>query len=207
MSQIRTKVLSFLHAYPQSSIKDISAAVGMGTVSLRHHINLMLRQGLLLVENKRHGVGRPLQVFSLSASGQEIFPTRYYPFTNVLLEKMKSRFSGEAVQLLIQDMAEDLSREANRKTAMLSMQEKAAFLKAYLTELGYQVKIRQPENGMSCSILELNCPYRSISRQHPEICLMDEKLISSVMKAPVIKSSCVLKGDACCSYQIQFQTR
>jgi hypothetical protein len=56
-------------------------------------------------------------------------------------------------------------------------------------------------------IYENGCPYFHIGQAHPEICSVDQTLISKVMNIPVEKVSCVLTGGSSCVYSISKETR
>jgi predicted ArsR family transcriptional regulator len=49
-------------------------------------------------------------------------------------------------------------------------------------------------------IKEISCPYKHVSVEHPEICLVDETMISKVFATAVEKTHCVLDGDPFCCY-------
>jgi DeoR family transcriptional regulator, suf operon transcriptional repressor len=56
--------------------------------------------------------------------------------------------------------------------------------------------------GDHYQINEITCPYYHIGQSHPEVCTVDQTLISSVLNIPAEKITCVLKGDSHCSYLI-----
>ena len=53
------------------------------------------------------------------------------------------------------------------------------------------------------SIHEITCPYLQIGQSHPEVCTVDQTLISKMLAVPAEKVQCVLQGDAHCTYVVQ----
>ena len=52
-------------------------------------------------------------------------------------------------------------------------------------------------------IIEHNCPYRNLGNKHPDICKLDQTLISTILDAPAQKKSCLLEGDSRCIYVVK----
>ena len=56
--------------------------------------------------------------------------------------------------------------------------------------------------GDAYHLTEYNCPYFAIGQRHPEVCTIDQTLISRVLDRPVEKSTCLLNGDQRCVFII-----
>ena len=101
----RDRILQTLLANPRSTINDIAEAVSINPISVRHHIINLQADGLIEVEEQRHGVGRPRLVYSLSEHGLEKFPTRYVSLTNRLLDQMKESLPEQQVAEIFTQLA------------------------------------------------------------------------------------------------------
>ena len=51
-------------------------------------------------------------------------------------------------------------------------------------------------------IREVNCPYYHVGQDHPEVCAVDQTLISNLLNVPIEKVTCILDGDAYCTYVV-----
>jgi predicted ArsR family transcriptional regulator len=60
----------------------LAKAVEINSISVRHHLTNLLAEGLIQAQKKRHGVGRPRLVYSLTETGVEKFPTIVLEFAN-----------------------------------------------------------------------------------------------------------------------------
>ena len=61
------------------------------------------------------------------------------------------------------------------------------------------------KKGSSYLIHEISCPYYKVGQDHPEICTMDQALISRMLAIPAEKVQCILSGDKYCTYVVQNQ--
>ncbi len=202
MSSPRDFVLRTLLTQPRITVIELAGKVGISPISVRHHIASLEAEGLIASEDERHGVGRPRQVFFLTQSGIELFPTRYVRLTVRLLEHLKETMPEAMISKLFTQMAEDLARDLANGTEMknLSMKERLDLVKDLLKREGFNIEWEQLEDGYQ--IHEASCPYYYIGQNHPEVCAVDQILISKVLAVPAEKVRCILNGDSNCTYVV-----
>ena len=200
MKSTRERILQTLLNHPQSTIQDLAEAVGINAISVRHHLTSLQAEGLVNAEEERHGVGRPRLVYGLTEKGLERFPTRYLRLTNRLLDQMKEALPPAAINKLFTSMAADMAADYAEQIRSLSVEEKLEFIKDLLAREGFAVEWER--QGEEYLIHEITCPYYHVGQAHPEVCTVDQTLISEVMSIPVQKIHCLLSGDSHCTYVI-----
>lgn len=200
MKSTRDRIVQTLLNHPKSTINDLAEAVGINGISVRHHINSLMAEGLVLVEEERHGVGRPRQVYSLSEKGQEMFPTSYLRLTNRLLDQIKESLPAPIVVQLFSQIATEMAAGSADRYKNYSTEQKLDALKNLLSQEGFSVEWE--DQGDSYHVHEITCPYYHIGQSHPEVCNVDQQLISTILSLPAEKISCVLRGDNHCTYVI-----
>ncbi len=203
MKSTRDRIIQTLLNHPKSTINELAGSVGINGISVRHHLNSLLAEGLVMVEEVRHGVGRPRQVYSLSEKGLERFPTRYLQLTNRLLDQIKESLPGPVVSHLFQQIATEMAASSAQKVKEMSIEQKLDAIKEMLANEGFSVEWEL--QGDEYRINEITCPYYHIGQAHPEVCTVDQALISTVLSIPAEKVNCVLNGDAHCTYVITRQ--
>ncbi|MBW8010518.1 MAG: winged helix-turn-helix transcriptional regulator [Chloroflexi bacterium] len=201
MSSTREQVLTNLLNRKRCTINELAEAVNINPISVRHHITRLEADGLVASEEERHGVGRPRRIYFLTNSGIETFPNRYFNLSNRLLEQLKEDLPTKMVNKLFTkiagSMAEDFARELNINN--LSSEERINILEHLLTEEGFTVEIER--QGDKFLINETSCPYYHVGKDHPEVCILDETLITTLLGTPVEQTQCVLDGDSHCTYE------
>lgn len=198
----RERVLQTLHQSQRCTINELANAVEINPISVRHHITKLQLDGLVDSAEERHGVGRPRRVYFLTEAGLERFPTRYVQMSLRLLEQLKQKLPAPIVHDLFTEMARDLMNDqtAGSDFTPLSIEERLEVVKKLLVKEGFELEWEE-KNG-EYHIRETNCPYFQIGQLHPEICLIDQTLISNVLAVPVQKVRCVLHGDSNCTYVV-----
>lgn len=204
MKSTRDRIVQTLLNHPKSTINELAETVGINGISVRHHLNALLVEGLVVVEEVRHGVGRPRQVYSLSEAGLERFPTRYLRLTTRLLDQIKDTLPGPVVNNLFLQIATGMAAASAPKVKSMTIEQKLETIKELLAQEGFSVEWEQ--HGDEYLIHEITCPYFHIGQAHPEVCTVDQTLISTLLSIPAEKINCVLQGDAHCVYVIPRQT-
>lgn len=201
MKSTRERILQTLLRNPRTTILELAEAVGINPISVRHHLTNLQMEGLVEAEEERHGVGRPHMVYLLTDEGREHFPTRYLRLTTRLLAQMKEKLPGPLVGELFSEVAMGLAEEYREQLVGLSVEARLDLLKKLLAEEGFVVEWEK--QGSDYLIHEITCPYLQVGQMHPEICTVDQTLISKMLAVPANKVQCVLSGAAHCTYLIQ----
>jgi DeoR family transcriptional regulator, suf operon transcriptional repressor len=201
MKSTKDKILQTLLRHPKITINELAEAVDINPISVRHHLTNLQMEGLIEAEEVRHGVGRPRLVYSLTQDGMERFPTKYLRLTTRLLAQMKETMPAPVVAQLFNQIAEDLASEYSSQIQGLSMEERLEFVKELLAQEGFTVEWEK--KGSEYQIHEISCPYYQIGVAHPEVCTVDQTLISKMLALPANKVQCILDGGAHCTYVVQ----
>ena len=200
MKSTREIIIQFLRRNPRSTINELAEAADINPISVRHHLSNLQAAGLISGEEEKHGVRRPRLIYSLTEGGMERFPTRYLRFTSRLLDQLKETMPEAMVSKLFAQMADDLAEEYKEQMKGLDIEERLDLVKILLEEEGFDIEWEK--TGNQYRINEISCPYYQIGQNHPEVCTVDQTLISKMLAVPASKVQCILSGDTYCSYVI-----
>ncbi|HEX7974495.1 MAG TPA: helix-turn-helix transcriptional regulator [Anaerolineales bacterium] len=203
MKSTRERVLRTLLTRERCTINELADAVEINPISVRHHITRLQADGLVDSAEERHGVGRPRRFYFLTENGRERFPTRYMRLTLRLLQQLKDILPQPVVDNLFAQMAQDLAAGYQSELDGLTMEQRLNFVTDLLTDEGFTVDWER--QGDHYQIREANCPYYHIGQNHPEVCSVDQTLISTVLSVPAEKIKCMLHGDTFCTYLVPDQ--
>jgi len=196
----RERVLRTLLARERCTINELAEAVDINPISVRHHIVKLEADGLVTSEEERHGVGRPRRQYFLTEGGHEQFPTRYIRLTMRLLEQLKGTATPAFIRNLFTQMAEDMASDYRSEVRDLPIEGKLELVRQLLTREGFNVELEI--QGDQYLIRESSCPYFHVGQDHPEVCSVDQTLISAILNIPAQKVQCLLHGDSVCTYVI-----
>jgi predicted ArsR family transcriptional regulator len=117
-----------------------------------------------------------------------------------LLEQLKDTMPEPMVNQLFSQMAEDVAAEYESRVRGLNIEERLDLVTDLLRSEGFTVEWER--SGDNYLIREISCPYYHIGQSHPEVCSVDQTLISTMLSVPAEKVKCVLNGDTHCTYSV-----
>lgn len=196
----RERVLQTLLTRERCTINELAEAVEINPISVRHHISRLEADGLVTSAEERHGVGRPRRQYFLTERGRERFPTRYLRLTLRLLEQLKETMPLPVVEHLFSQMAQEIALDYQGDLYGMPIEQRLDVVAQLLSSEGFTVDWVKQDGYYQ--IRESNCPYFHIGQNHPEVCSVDQTLISTLLSTPVHKIQCMLNGDAHCIYVV-----
>ncbi|NOR89939.1 MAG: ArsR family transcriptional regulator [Anaerolineales bacterium] len=203
-SQTRETILQTLRARSSCTVKELAEAAGISPVSVRHHLWKLQVDGLLCIEEVKHGVGRPHQLFSLTEEAHELFPTRYLRLTNRLLDQMKESLPIIYYEGVLSNIANSMAEDYASQLDGLPLTERLVRLLELLNEEGFTAEFERSEDiGV---IRAYSCPYFAIGQKHPEVCMIDQTFIAKALSLPVEQVQSMLDGDAHCAFSVQLMS-
>lgn len=194
----RERVLQTMLVRERCTINELAEAVDINPISVRHHIARLEAEALVSSEEERHGVGRPRRMYFLTEKGREQFPTRYIRLTLRLLEQLKESLPAPLVERLFTQIAVEMASSYRSEAEGLTVEQRLDLVQRLLTSEGFNVEVEKKDD--TYLIRESNCPYFHVGQNHPEVCSVDQTLISTILEVPAQKIQCMLHGDAHCTY-------
>jgi predicted ArsR family transcriptional regulator len=194
----RRSVLEALRSAGTATVAQLAEMVGVKGITIRHHLNGLLAEGLVDAEEKRQAVGRPIYMYRLTAEAENLFPQKYHQLVERLLDQVKLSLPPETVDMLIKSLATSLAEEFRVEFDSLPEPDRLNRLIDLLAREGFMAQWRRTDAGVE--LVEYHCPYYAVGQRHPEICQIDEELIRVALKAQVAKEACLLTGDPACKF-------
>lgn len=185
------------------TVNELADALGIATVTVRHHLYALMADGLIEREPVRNGVGRPEHRYSLTDKGYRQFPSRYHALTTHLLNALRHVTAPDAMHhVLVGALRHTLNLPGHNGAphTVAQLRELEAHLHAH--DIPARLTV-QPDNEAQ---LELRCPFYAVSQQHVELCGEDERIVQDTLQLPLTRTGCLLVGDKSCTFSIKIAT-
>ncbi len=197
----KEKIFQALRSKGQMTVSELADAFQITPIAIRHHLTSLQTEGMVEVREERHGVGRPRQVYKLTPNAMDRNTSRYYQFTNLLLDQLKEHLSPEMVDKLLLEVASSMAGDWKKELDALPFPRRLDRLVELLTQEGFVARVEPSGPGRYC-LTELACPYSRISLTHPEVCALDASMLSRALGTDVERTSCIRSGSDSCTYSI-----
>jgi predicted ArsR family transcriptional regulator len=121
--------------------------------------------------------------------------------TTRLLSQLKEQLPQPMVSDMFKQVATSLAAEHEQQLIGLSVEERLNVMKELLGDEGFVVEWEKQDKDYL--IHEITCPYLQVGHVHPEVCIVDQTLISKMLAVPANKIQCILSGAAHCTYIVK----
>ena len=202
MQRTRRAILDILKQRQRATLEELTHEVGLASMTVRGHLSVLERDGLIAFEEERGKVGRPRFVYSLTERGQEEFPKNYHVLCNRVLDVLGSLSSPPTPGGIVERLADRWAQDYEGRVAGKSLDEKVQIIAAIRSEEGAMACCEKADDGYL--LHQRHCPASCVAARHPDvICAAEMAFIKRLLGASVERVKWVQRGDTTCSYRIR----
>lgn len=197
----RQRIIVQLKKSGEASVADLSRELGLTSVTVRHHLQELRRDGLVdePTPRRRKGPGRPEMAYHLVAGASSDLPRNYHELCSSIVGQLAGQFPTEILTEVLAGAGQDLGRSArSHRTGRAGTLE--AHVEAFLEERGYLP--RWVRRGDDRRLHLANCPYHEIAQNTPEMCSFDKALVAGLMGTSVRLEASIAAGAPVCCFQL-----
>lgn len=186
-----------------------AAALGkqLGTTgeAARQQLVRLADEGLVAASSTPSGVGRPTQLWSLTAAAQARFPDTHAALAVQLLDIIRGSLGDAALDSIIARREDDTRTSYEAAMAgLVSLRERVAMLAELRSAEGYMAHWREEEDG-SILLIENHCPICAAATSCQGFCRAELQVFRSVLgpSAQVERTEHIVNGGLRCTYVIR----
>jgi len=200
MQSTRQEILEILRAEGQATVEDLAERLELTPMTIRHHLNVLQAQKLVEASKVRRSqkVGRPRLVYTLTEAADEVFPQRYGDLARYLVSVVKETMGEEEVRQIFRRVADQIARQAPPPLPGQTFEERLDQVVAFMDSHGFIGHWEKTEAGYV--LTNINCPYRRVTREHGEVCIMDTTLLQQLLGVKPRRLTSMHAGDPACSF-------
>jgi len=217
-SRSRLQILDLLSRRPMS-IEELSREVALKTITVRHHVNMLKRIGLVEeYGEERRKIGRPVLRYKSTQKPMSIqYPKRQYELLSRslvrgLIESLGRDKAKDALRRIGRDLGERLATEITDQSRVARWDLEALrkhVVQEHLSQVGAIPEIVE-HDSKKLRFRMHNCVFFELAREYPDlICesldegLMETLLRGTLGRAHADQTKCVVHNDRFCEYLIR----
>jgi len=200
---VRQRILGILKERGQATVVDLAEVLNRAPVSVRHHLDILRRRGVIRIEGVQRlkTRGRPRHIYVLTDAASSFFPHSYDQLAHELLMEMKRSLPPEQVTAFFQRLATETAAGLSTDQQQ-HVEERLAMAARFLSAKGYLARWERQDGG-GYLLHVFNCPYDGLAAEHGELCEMDLLLVSKLLKLTPRRVAHAVAGDHRCTYLIE----
>jgi predicted ArsR family transcriptional regulator len=201
----RRRILEHLKRHGDGSVAELSRALRLTPVTIRHHLDLLRREGLVgkPVPRRRPTPGRPEMVYTLTFQADDLLPRNYGELCTCLLESLETALTAEQVDHVLASAGERAGRKAPLRRDK-DLEGRLPSVLRFLDARGYYPAWEARQNGGQLRLA--NCPYLAAVRATPSLCRFDVALLRNLLGVPVSLTGRIIDRQPVCTVQVGSST-
>jgi predicted ArsR family transcriptional regulator len=179
VTSVKGRVLDRLRHAPQT-VDQLATSLGVTGNAIRPHLASLERDGLVRRGDPRPTTRRPSHTYRLAPGVETLFCQAYVPFLDQLLDVLGATVEPRRVERAMRAVGRTLA-PSHPSRSLAARVEAAARM---LDDMGGVTEVKTRRNGeVTYEIHGSSCPFDSIVRSHPVVCLAVESLVAQMTRA------------------------
>ncbi|MGH2350215.1 MAG: helix-turn-helix transcriptional regulator [Chloroflexota bacterium] len=200
MQRTRRAILDYLKRKPGATLAELAAAGRIAPITARSHVAVLAEHGLLRATEARGRRGRPYRRYFLTDAADAYFPKHYDQLALNLLSGLTQLEGQQAVQALVDHVAEGIAAGYQPRVADKALPERVATIAEIIEEQGGAADWETTDAGFV--VHEHNCPYLSVSRCSDHVCEIDRQVVAHLAGRSVEVTQRLRDGAESCDFVI-----
>ena len=203
---VRSELLVALKRAQPLTVHELAERFAVTPNALRRHLKALEEDGVVRYRREVRGVGGPVFAYSLSESGEALFPQDYAEPLLVALEAVREAPGEGAVARIFERRWAALAEGARARLEGLPLAERAALLAELLSAHGYMAEAEEDAGAGGAgavTIRERHCALKGVAARFPEVCDAEARFIERVLGARVERRSHMAAGCTVCEYRVR----
>jgi len=201
MQKTRSEILNILKRSHKATLEELAVALKLAPITVRAHIAILERDGLITAEEVRGKVGRPYYLYSLTEQAQALFPQNYDTLLNRVMDSLSALEGQAKVNQLMEYIASRWAAERAERVSGKGLAERVREVTAIRQEEGAMAEQEKVPEGYM--LLQHNCPAHNVATSHPEICDAERQYLNRLLGVDVTRVEWMANGQARCAYLIR----
>ena len=200
MQSTRQEILEILKEERQATVEDLAQRLELTPMTIRHHLNVLQAQNLVVASkvHRSKRVGRPRLVYTLTEAADDLFPQSYGQLARHLVSEVKETMGEDEAEAILRRVADRVAREAPPWVEGEKFEQRLDVVVDFMHEQGFISRWEKADDGYV--LTNINCPYRHVSQEHDQVCIMDTEILNKLLGVEPQRLSSMRTGDAACAF-------
>jgi predicted ArsR family transcriptional regulator len=203
LSAPRREILAYVKLHATATIGQLAEHLGISDEAVRQHVLYLENQGWISGEARRSEparAGRPVVHYSLTDSGDHLFPKRYDDLTVLLIDTLVGRCGVAALEGALRSITDAQVKEWEPRLAGKSLEKRIEMLRGFYFADDPYTSVEKQDGELV--LVERNCPFQNVASARPQLCSTTVSTLTRLLGARVERRQRFQNGDGRCTFQI-----
>ena len=201
MQDTRWQILVHLKKSPGMTVDQLAEALGLSSMGVRQHLNILGRDNLVAYNWERLDRGRPRYVYNITEDADELFSRHYMETAIEMLDIMRDLHGDEGVEILFKNRMERRLKKYSEQVSHGNVSDMVVEITRIRDESGYLAEYEEMEDYFM--LKEYNCPNGKLAYKYPQICKYELQLFQKLFGVEVERECNIREGAHFCGYRVK----
>ena len=206
ISDVQQQILTFIKQQGETTNAAIADQLNVSYEAVRQQLRQLEAAQLVVARKKRpegQRVGRPTRVYTLSPTGDHLFPKAYDELAVELIDTLAAALGTEALRQVLASLTDENVRQWAPRLQDKSLLERLEALKGIYLEDDAYMKVDKDETSGELRLVERNCPFLNVASRRPALCSVTVSTLSRLLGHTVTREKRFQDGDGRCVFRVQ----
>jgi predicted ArsR family transcriptional regulator len=195
-------ILFHLKRNGKMSVSELCQVLAITSMAVRRHLTALSQDGLVESEMVRQSRGRPTYHYHLSEKARALFPSGFQTLAADFLEMVYEKGGHKGVMEFLNHRNQKVIKRLSSRMVNKDLAHRVAEIAKIFTEDGYMTEWEALPDG-NFVIYQRNCALHDLANQYRQICVLEPRLIETLLGAKVTRQQYMLKNDPVCGYLVK----
>ena len=197
----RQALLRLLKVRGEMTAVELCKALKITHTALRRHLSLLQSKGFVVSRSYQHGAGRPAYKYRPAATSSAHFPFGYEDLAGNMLDTVFEKHGHPGVMDLLRLNNEHLVNALALRFRGKSLDKRVQEIAKYFAENGYMTEWSALPDG-NFFLYHQNCAIYKLANRFRQLCILEPRLIESLLGVKVSRQQYILKNQPICGYLV-----
>lgn len=225
MTETRNRILELMKRRGPITIQFLSEELNMARSTVKEHLRLLEMEEWISTSREKRDMGRPVTAYSLTESGEKLFPDAHGQMLSGALKYIKNQLGQEGLHEFFRRFWSERLEEARRRLNVYDEDDYEGFrneLYEILKEQHFMPEIEWGGDGRDKNkveaqgqssktdsdkkelvIKECNCPFPEAVEETTLPCKLEAEFFEKLLGARLERTSYIPDGYNACTYHIK----
>jgi predicted ArsR family transcriptional regulator len=205
ISDVQQQILTFIKQQGEMTNAAIAERLNVSYEAVRQQLRQLEAAQLVVPRKKRlegQRVGRLTKVYTLSATGDHLFPKAYDALAVELIDTLAAALGPEALRQVLATFTDENVRQWTPHLQDKSLLDRLEALKGIYLEDDAYMAVDQDEVSGELRLVERNCPFLNVASRRPALCSVTVSALSRLLGYTVTREKRFQNGDGRCVFRV-----
>jgi len=194
----RRRVIRLIRESGGITLSELRRRTGLSRSTLRQHLSILTRDGLVQAQFVRQRTGRPPLLYRLTLRSELAAPQTYAAFLRALFAAISDRAQLEAI---FQEMGERLAAQHPEIRRLPDLAARLEAARRIFFPDAESTTVERTDDGYQFSLY--TCPLASVSMEFRDVCCLARGVLEQMIGAEIGQTEWIVRGDPRCTFEVR----